>query len=197
MMPAATPDNPMAASQKYMTYIMPLFALTGLYWPFGLVLYWVTTNVWTMGQQYILGRRFPYTPPAPAGDGAATSTPATARALTSGGLRNAGKKPAAASPAPKGAGSSATRPTAPKGTGSTGSSSARPTSATGPKPSRAASNGATANGSGGTASATASSVLRRLGRGRSEPEPQPELPDVKLVRRQTQRQSRSKRSGKR
>ena len=31
-------------SQKYMTYIMPFFALTGLYWPFGLVLYWVTTN---------------------------------------------------------------------------------------------------------------------------------------------------------
>ena len=41
MMPAATPDNPMATSQKYMTYIMPFFALTGLYWPFGLVLYWV------------------------------------------------------------------------------------------------------------------------------------------------------------
>ncbi len=48
MMPAATPDNPMASSQKYMTYIMPFFALTGLYWPFGLVLYWVTTNVWTL-----------------------------------------------------------------------------------------------------------------------------------------------------
>ena len=64
MMPAATPDNPMASSQKYMTYIMPFFALTGLYWPFGLVLYWVTTNVWTLGQQFILGRRYPYTPPA-------------------------------------------------------------------------------------------------------------------------------------
>ncbi len=65
MMPAATPDNPMASSQKYMTYIMPFFALTGLYWPFGLVLYWCTTNLWTLGQQYILGLRYPYTPPAP------------------------------------------------------------------------------------------------------------------------------------
>ena len=66
----------MASSQKYMTYIMPFFALTGLYWPFGLVLYWVTTNVWTLGQQFILGRRYPYTAPA-AADGAAA--PSTAR----------------------------------------------------------------------------------------------------------------------
>jgi YidC/Oxa1 family membrane protein insertase len=195
MMPAATPDNPMANSQKYMTYIMPFFALTGLYWPFGLVLYWVTTNVWTMGQQYILGRRYPYTPPVPVGDGAATSTPATARALTSGGARSATKKPAAGAPA-KSTGTSAARPATAKGTGAS-TSAARPASSTGPKASRAAANGATANGSGGAGSTLGSSVLRRLGRGGSEPEPQPDLPEVKLVRRQTQRQSRSKRSGKR
>jgi len=59
MMPSATPDNPMGQSQKMMMYIMPLFALTGLYWPFGLVLYWVTTNIWTLGQQYVLLRRYP------------------------------------------------------------------------------------------------------------------------------------------
>jgi YidC/Oxa1 family membrane protein insertase len=181
MMPAATPDNPMAASQKYMTYIMPLFALTGLYWPFGLVLYWVTTNVWTMGQQYILGRRYPYTPPAPAGDAGAMPAPATAKSLT-GGLRSAGRKSAGSVPGPKGTG--------------TGSAAGRPAS-TGPKSGRAASNGATANGTGTAGSASGSGVLRRLGRGRAEPEPEPELPDVKLVRRQTQRQSRSKRSGKR
>jgi YidC/Oxa1 family membrane protein insertase len=199
MMPAATPDNPMASSQKYMTYIMPFFALTGLYWPFGLVLYWVTTNVWTMGQQYILGRRYPYTPPAPAGDGAAASTPAAARALTGGGARTTGKRPAAGASAAKGSGtaSSTGRPTsAAKGTGN-GSPAGRPASSTGPKPNRAAANGATANGSGGAGSTLGSSVLRRLGRGGGEPEPEPDLPEVKLVRRQTQRQSRSKRSGKR
>src|ERR1700734_3695234 len=59
MMPAATPDNPMGQSQKYMAYIMPFFALSGLYWPFGLVLYWVTTNLWTLAQQYVLFRRSP------------------------------------------------------------------------------------------------------------------------------------------
>ena len=90
MMPAATPDNPMASSQKYMTYIMPFFALTGLYWPFGLVLYWVTTNLWTLGQQWLLGRRYPYTPPAM--DGAPAPAPASARSLTGGGAKaGAGK----------------------------------------------------------------------------------------------------------
>jgi YidC/Oxa1 family membrane protein insertase len=59
MMPAADPSNPMGQSQKYMAYIMPFFALSGLYWPFGLVLYWVTTNLWTLGQQYVLFMRFP------------------------------------------------------------------------------------------------------------------------------------------
>jgi YidC/Oxa1 family membrane protein insertase len=59
MMPAANPDNPMGQSQKYMAYIMPFFALSGLYWPFGLVLYWVTTNVWTLIQQFVLFRRYP------------------------------------------------------------------------------------------------------------------------------------------
>ncbi len=198
MMPAADPSNPMANSQKYMTYIMPFFALTGLYWPFGLVLYWVTTNLWTMGQQFILGRRYPYTPPVPVGDGAATSAPATARALTSGGPRNTAKKPGAGAPAAKSTAtaSSAGRPAASKGTGG-GSPAGRPASSTGPKPARAAANGATANGSAGAGATLGSSVLRRLGRGGSEPEPEPDLPEVKLVRRQTQRQSRSKRSGKR
>ena len=54
--PGQDPNNPMANSQKYMMYIAPLFALSGLYWQFGLVLYWVTTNLWTLGQQYVLFR---------------------------------------------------------------------------------------------------------------------------------------------
>ena len=165
MMPAATPDNPMASSQKYMTYIMPFFALTGLYWPFGLVLYWVTTNVWTLGQQWILGRRYPYTPPAAedskAGTAAGRPASASARALTGGSAKGGQAR----------------------------------VSQNGGKSASAASNGASA--SGGGAGSAAAGMLKRLGKGRSEPEPQPEMPDVKLVRHQTQRQSRSKRSGKR
>ena len=59
MMPAATPDNPMGQSQKFMAYIVPVFALSGLYWQYGLVLYWVTTNLWTLGQQYVLFKQVP------------------------------------------------------------------------------------------------------------------------------------------
>ncbi|HEY2078299.1 MAG TPA: membrane protein insertase YidC [Streptosporangiaceae bacterium] len=186
MMPAATPDNPMASSQKYMTYIMPFFALTGLYWPFGLVLYWVTTNLWTLGQQWLLGRRFPYTPPAAATEGGPVPSAATARSLTggaskSGAARTGQGKPGAARPG-QGKASSAQ---AQQGGSQQGGS----------RTTRTVANGASANGSarGGT---TPGSMLKRLGK-RSEPEPEAELPDVKLVRHQTQRQSRSKRSGKR
>ena len=73
MTPQVDPNNPMASSQKMMQYIVPVFALSGLYWQYGLVLYWVTTNLWTLGQQWVLFRRFP--PPATATAGAA-ATPA-------------------------------------------------------------------------------------------------------------------------
>jgi YidC/Oxa1 family membrane protein insertase len=176
MMPTATPDNPMASSQKYMTYIMPFFALTGLYWQFGLVLYWVTTNVWTMGQQYILGRRYPYTPPAADGTSAATPAAGSARSLPGG-------------PAKATSGASAAKATAStRGLGSRGGAAQA-------RPQRSGPNGATSNGA--SAPASAASMLRRLGRGRAEPEEQEASPEVKLVRRQTQHQSRSERSGKR
>jgi YidC/Oxa1 family membrane protein insertase len=57
------PDQPGAAAaqamSKNMMYIAPFFALSGLYWAFGLVIYWVTTNVWTLGQQHFLFRNLP------------------------------------------------------------------------------------------------------------------------------------------
>jgi len=186
MMPAATPDNPMASSQKYMTYIMPFFALTGLYWPFGLVLYWVTTNVWTLGQQWILGRRFPYTPPATAADGAAAPSAAAARSLTSGANKSGTARTQQAKP-------SAARPS--QGKAAAARSRQSGSQPGGNRDTKTVANGASANGS-AQSGATAGSMLKRLGR-RSEPEPEAELPDVKLVRHQTQRQSRSKRSGKR
>ena len=201
MMPAATPDNPMASSQKYMTYIMPLFALTGLYWPFGLVLYWVTTNVWTLGQQWLLGMRYPYTPPAAIEGGTAPST-ATARALTGGAgksiaSRAPGKPAAVTSQGKQGAATAQSKPAAARAQAKPAAARAQQsgTQQNGNKTSRTAAGGGSANGS-SQGGVTAANVLKRLGR-RSEPEEQPELPEVKLVRHQTQRQSRSKRSGKR
>jgi YidC/Oxa1 family membrane protein insertase len=83
------PDNPMAATQKYMMYIVPFFSLTGLYWQYGLVLYWVTTNLWTLGQQFFMFRNWTAedaqaaSATAAASGGAARATQSTAR-LTSG-----------------------------------------------------------------------------------------------------------------
>jgi YidC/Oxa1 family membrane protein insertase len=224
MMPAATPDNPMASSQKYMTYIMPLFALTGLYWPFGLVLYWVTTNVWTLGQQFVLGRRYPYTPPAAATDAGTAPSAATARALTGGAGKAAGarvqakpgaagaqakpgaaraqaKPGAAGTQAKPGAAGTQAKPGAAGTQAKPGAAQAQQTGSqqksqqNGSKASRAVAGAGNVNGS-SQVGTTAGNMLKRLSR-RSEPEPQPELPEVKLVRHQTQRQSRSKRSGKR
>ncbi|GHD32510.1 membrane protein insertase YidC [Nocardiopsis kunsanensis] len=56
---AQQPDNPMMQTQKIMMYMAPLFGLFGLMMPVGVLVYWVTTNLWTMGQQNILYRNQP------------------------------------------------------------------------------------------------------------------------------------------
>ena len=222
MTPQMTPDNPMAATQKYMAYIVPLFALSGLYWAFGLVLYWVTTNVWTLGQQYILFKRYPMPVPgaAPAGGGtaatkgtapagparpSAASRPTSAKSVAPKAASAKSVAPKAASTKPSDSVKPATapKPSAPATAAKGGSKPAagqgqrkKPqaggTPARGSRPASTAGQQASANGSG-----TGSGLLRRLGRKPAEPEPQPETPEVKLVRQQRVRQSRSKRSGKR
>ncbi|WP_214107901.1 membrane protein insertase YidC [Acrocarpospora catenulata] len=56
---AQMPDNPMAQQQKILMYISPLFAVFSLNFPLGLILYWVTTNLWTLGQQHWFYSRNP------------------------------------------------------------------------------------------------------------------------------------------
>lgn len=56
---AQMPDNPMAQQQKILMYISPLFAFFSLNFPLGLIMYWVTTNVWTLGQQHWFYSRHP------------------------------------------------------------------------------------------------------------------------------------------
>jgi len=255
MTPQMDPNNPMASSQKMMQYIVPVFALSGLYWQYGLVLYWVTTNLWTLGQQYVLFKRFP--PPATATAGAAGSPAATsgktaarqpgkgapaksAPNVTAAGRaaarQQAAAKSAAAQPAKTGgaqpangdggqpatAAAQASRPpinqlrkapaksapakSAPAKSGpakpapgkpaqgkpaqgkQAGNGPAKPAGAAA-APKGAAKGGSGSNGSGGG--------LRRLVRGRTEPEPPAPEPETKIVRQQPVRQSRSRRSGKR
>ena len=153
---------------------MPFFALSGLYWPFGLVLYWVTTNLWTLGQQYVLFKRYPQ--PAPAGAPAAAAGKAVPPGKTS-----APGKPAQGKAAP----ADKKSPPADK---TPGAGKPKPAGGGG-KP--------VADANSGQGSSNGSGMLRRLTKGRPEPEPQDAVPETKLVRQQRVRQSRSKRSGKR
>ncbi|MCB0916007.1 MAG: membrane protein insertase YidC [Actinobacteria bacterium] len=53
-------DNPMARQLKLMSYIFPLiFAVSGVAFPVGVLFYWLTTNLWTMGQQFWVIRNNP------------------------------------------------------------------------------------------------------------------------------------------
>ena len=57
---------------------MPLmFVLFVIRFPAGVMVYWITTNTWTMAQQYIIKRRIGPITPAAAGAGASTSVVAT------------------------------------------------------------------------------------------------------------------------
>jgi len=59
-------DNPMARQQKMLLYIFPvIFLISGIYFPVGVLMYWLTTNVWSMGQQFWIIRNNP-TPDTPA-----------------------------------------------------------------------------------------------------------------------------------
>ncbi len=59
-MPASAMQGPMAQQQKMLLYILPLvFALSGVNFPIGVLIYWSTTNLWSMGQQFYVIRRNP------------------------------------------------------------------------------------------------------------------------------------------
>ena len=50
----------MAQQQKILLYALPLiFAVTGVNFPIGVLVYWTTTNLWSMGQQFYTIRRMP------------------------------------------------------------------------------------------------------------------------------------------
>ena len=185
----ADPDQPGAAAaaamSKNMMYIAPFFALTGLYWQFGLVLYWVTTNLWTLGQQHFLFRNLPVVGSATVGasavQAASGSTGAAARGGASGAAAKAGAK----------------RRCKPerRQTPRRRARAARPRRRLAPRPApMALLSGAAANGS-----EHGSGMLRRFGRGKQEPEEVEAAPQTKVVRQQPVRQTRSKRgnTGKR
>ncbi len=59
-MPPAALEGPMAQQQKMLMYVFPLiFAFSGVNFPIGVLIYWTTTNLWSMGQQFYTIRRMP------------------------------------------------------------------------------------------------------------------------------------------
>ena len=59
-------NNMMLQQQKIMLYLFPvIFAISGVNFPVGVLIYWSTTNFWTWGQQYYVIKRNP-TPGSPA-----------------------------------------------------------------------------------------------------------------------------------
>jgi YidC/Oxa1 family membrane protein insertase len=218
---AVDPDNPMAASQKYMQYIVPFFSLTGLYWQYGLVLYWVTTNLWTLGQQYFMFRNWEPIGAAAASATASPSTGAPARTAQSsartGSSRTGSSRQAATRPAN---GAARTTGTAKAAGSAKAANGARNGTSTGRTSAQAAARIKAAKASSGTRTGTSSRPAAMsgsapkatpdtgqngtekrgflgLGRTKAEPEPQDDVPATKVVRQQPVRQARSKRSGKR
>jgi YidC/Oxa1 family membrane protein insertase len=201
-----------------MMYIVPFFSLTGLYWQYGLVLYWVTTNLWTLGQQYFMFRNWTTEPVGADSAVAGATTGGSARATQSS-VRpqrqgsGAAKAAGAAGAAKAASGGSRTGTASGRtasgssASGSSGSGSARPKDGTTSASSR------TSNGSGGARTGTTSRPataaprpatgqngtekrgLFGLGRAKPEPEPQDDVPAAKVVRQQPVRQAKSKRSG--
>jgi YidC/Oxa1 family membrane protein insertase len=207
------PDQPGAAAaqamSKNMMYIAPFFALTGLYWQFGLVLYWVTTNVWTLGQQHFLFRSLPVVGSATVG---ASATQAASG--SSGAAKNASGASAKTGSAATRTGAAAKTTSAAKSgtaakTGTKSAADGKPANSTRPASKNGTSSSAAAkapaakanaNGSAPAAAAPAngSGLLRRFGK-KEEPQDEPVAPTTKVVRQQPVRQTRSKRgnTGKR
>jgi len=59
-MPTDGPPNPFMQQQKVMLYLFPiLFGVFGINFPVGVLLYWLVSNFWSMGQQLFVIRRMP------------------------------------------------------------------------------------------------------------------------------------------
>ena len=53
-------DNPMVRQQKILMYVFPLmFGIFGINFPIGVLIYWFSTNLWSMGQQFYVIRNNP------------------------------------------------------------------------------------------------------------------------------------------
>src|SRR5436305_2987104 len=66
MMSSPTMDK----TQRQIMMVLPVFFVVFIIsFPAGVIVYWITTNTWTIGQQYVVKKRLGPVVPPPAGDG--------------------------------------------------------------------------------------------------------------------------------
>jgi YidC/Oxa1 family membrane protein insertase len=59
-MPPSAMESPMFRQQQILLYILPVvFAVTGVNFPIGVLMYWLVSNLWSMGQQFYTIKRQP------------------------------------------------------------------------------------------------------------------------------------------
>ncbi len=106
-------DNPMAQQQKILLYVLPVFlAVISFQFPLGILFYWVTTNLWQVGQQAIMLREVSGSASA---DGPDAGPKGSKDSKGSKGSKGSKDSPTTGGPKGSGAGSGA------KGTGSASS----------------------------------------------------------------------------
>jgi YidC/Oxa1 family membrane protein insertase len=118
------PDPQMAATQKIMKFMPLMLVFFSWQFPAGLILYWSATNVWTIGQQYVLMKKYGGTPVVPdgkpakspsgnaataaVGDSGTKGSSPTKNAKSAVKAKPAGRRPAAKQARPGGKSSSST-----------------------------------------------------------------------------------------
>jgi YidC/Oxa1 family membrane protein insertase len=96
-------DNPVVRQQKILLYVFPLvFAIGGINFPIGVLIYWFTTNLWSMGQQFWVIRNNPQpgTPAFEAREARRTQRAKDKAAASSASNQAAGAEPEATEDAP-------------------------------------------------------------------------------------------------
>jgi YidC/Oxa1 family membrane protein insertase len=101
-MQKSTPNSPQAQQMQMFAKIMPLMLMVFSFnFPAGVVIYWITTNVWTIVQQRIILAAHPL--PVIAGGGAPAKAPKTAKAAVADETKaspNGGKRPSTSTSKP-------------------------------------------------------------------------------------------------
>lgn len=51
-------ENPLIRQQQVLLYVLPVvFGVGGIFFPIGVLAYWTVSNLWTLGQQFLVARR--------------------------------------------------------------------------------------------------------------------------------------------